>query len=63
VVESLLDGTFAGGGVYIGTVENGGVGMAPYHDYEDQIPEQIVADLEEIRVGIIDGTIDTGWEG
>jgi len=63
VVQSVLDGTFAGGGVYVGTLANGGVGMAPFHDYEGQIPEEIVADLEEIRLGIIDGTIDTGWEG
>ena len=27
------------------------------------IPDEIVTDLEEIRQGIIDGTIDTGWEG
>ncbi len=60
-IKSVLDGTFAGGGVYVGTLANDGVGMAPFHDYEGQIPEQIVADLEEIRQGIIAGTIDTGW--
>jgi len=63
VVESVLNDTFAGGGVYVGTLENGGVGMAPYHDFEDQIPEEIIADLAEIEQGIIAGTIDTGWEG
>jgi basic membrane protein A len=63
VVESVLDDTFAGGGVYVGTLENGGMDIAPFHDFEGQIPEQIVADLEEIKQGIIDGTIDTGWEG
>jgi basic membrane protein A len=62
-VKSVQDGTFAGGGVYEGTLANEGVGMAPFHDFEGQIPAQIVADLEEIRLGIIDGTIDTGWEG
>jgi basic membrane protein A len=63
VVQSVLDGTFAGGGVYVGTLENEGVGMAAFHDFEGQIPAQIVADLEEIRLGLIDGTIDTGWVG
>ena len=62
-VESVLDDTFAGGGVYVGTLENGGVGMAPFHDFEGQIPEQIVADLAEIEAALIAGTIDTGWEG
>jgi len=63
VVQSVLDGTFAGGGVYVGTLANGGVDMAPFHDFEDQIPDEIVAELDTIRAGIIDGTIDTGWEG
>jgi len=60
-VESLLEGTFAGGGVYVGTLDNGGVGVAPFHDFEGQIPDEIVQDLETIKQGIIDGTIDTGW--
>ena len=63
VVQSVVDGTFAGGGVYVGTLENEGVGMAAFHDFEGQIPAQIVADLEEIRLGLIDGTIETGWAG
>jgi basic membrane protein A len=63
VVQSVLDGTFAGGGVYVGTLENGGVGMAPFHDFEGQIPDEIVQELETIKAGIIDGSIDTGWEG
>jgi basic membrane protein A len=62
-VESLIEGTFAGGGVYVGTLTNGGVGMAPFHDFEDQIPDQIKQDLQDIMQGIIDGTIDTGWTG
>jgi basic membrane protein A len=63
VVQSVLDGTFAGGGVYVGTLANGGVDMAPFHDFEGQIPDEIVQELETIRAGIIDGSIDTGWEG
>lgn len=63
VVQSVLDGTFAGGGVYVGTLANGGVDMASFHDFEGQIPAEIVTELEAIRAGIIDGSIDTGWEG
>ncbi|MEA3342464.1 MAG: BMP family ABC transporter substrate-binding protein [Chloroflexota bacterium] len=61
VVEGALTDTFGGGGVYVGTLTNGGVGMAPFHDYEDQIPDDIKQELKDIQQGIIDGTIDTGW--
>jgi len=61
VVEGALTDAFGGGGVYVGTLTNGGVGMAPFHDYEDQIPDDIKQELEDIQQGIIDGTIDTGW--
>jgi basic membrane protein A and related proteins len=42
---------------YIGTLENEGVGLAPFHDFEDDIPEELVTELEEIEQGIIDGDI------
>jgi len=61
VVESLVKGTFKGGGVYVATAANGGVGLAPYHDFEDQIPADLKKEVEEIQQGIIAGTIKTGW--
>ncbi len=47
------------GGVYSGTLENDGVELAPFHDFEDDISEEILAELEEITAGIIDGSIPT----
>jgi basic membrane protein A len=61
VVEQTLAGEFPGGGIYEGTLENGGVGLAPYHDFEDDIPAELTAEVEAIVQGIIDGTIPTGW--
>jgi basic membrane protein A len=61
VVKSVLDDKFPGGSVYVGTAENGGVGLAPYHDFEDKIPAELKAEVEAIQKGIIDGSIDTGW--
>jgi len=60
-VKEAVEGNFKGCGVYVGTLANDGVGLAPFHDWEDRVPEQIKKDLEEIRQGIIDGTIKTGW--
>ena len=60
-VESATTGQFPGGGVYVGTLENGGVGLAPYHDYEDEIPDELKAEIAAIIEGIKAGSIDTGW--
>jgi basic membrane protein A len=62
-IETLLEGEFAGGSVYLGTLANTGVGLAPFHDFQDQIPDEIQQELNRITLGIIDGSIDTGWEG
>ncbi|MGD8398893.1 MAG: BMP family ABC transporter substrate-binding protein, partial [Anaerolineae bacterium] len=61
VVESTQNDEFPGGGVYVGTLENGGVGLAPYHDFEGEIPAELDAEVQEIVAGIIAGEISTGW--
>ncbi len=43
---------------YVGTLENDGTGLAPFHDFEDQVPQELKDQLEEIRQGIIDGSIE-----
>jgi basic membrane protein A len=61
VVESAVNGEFQGGSAYVGTLTNNGVGLAPYHDFDSQIPDSLKAEVEQIQGGIIAGTIDTGW--
>lgn len=60
-VKIAKEGTFQGG-VYVGTLKNGGVGIAPFHEFDDDVPASLKAELEEIAKGIKDGTIDTGWK-
>ena len=55
-IQSVVDGTFAGG-VTVGTLENGGVGLAPYGDFESAVPQELKDQLETIKAGIIDGSI------
>jgi basic membrane protein A len=43
---------------YIGTLENDGTGLAPFHDFEDQVPQELKDQLEQIKQGIIDGSIE-----
>ena len=57
-IDQHVDGTFSDA-PYVGTLENGGVDIAPFHDFEDRIPAEIVAELDEVRAGIIDGSIAT----
>lgn len=56
VIKLTQDGKFAGG-VTVGTLESGGVSLAPFHDFEDAVPAELKAELETIRQGIIAGTI------
>jgi basic membrane protein A len=49
------EGNFPGGLYY------GEVGLAPFHDFEDQIPQEIKDALEEIDAGLRNGNISTGY--
>jgi basic membrane protein A and related proteins len=55
-VLSAANGTFHGG-AYIGTLSNGGVGLAPYHDFSSKIPASLQSELNTIKQDIINGTI------
>ncbi len=57
VIESVIDGTFKGGKV-VGTLENKGVDLAPFHDFEDKVPADLVKELDDIRAKIISGEIE-----
>ena len=43
--------------VFVSTLENEGVGIAPFHDYEDAISDETKAELEELAAAIIAGEI------
>lgn len=43
---------------YVGTLENDGVGIAPFHDFEGKVNDTLQAELDEIKAGIIDGSIE-----
>jgi basic membrane protein A len=43
---------------YVGTLENDGVGIAPFHDFEGKVSDTLQGELDEIKAGIIDGSIE-----
>lgn len=55
-IKQAQDGTFEGG-VIVGTLENDGVGLAPYHDFEATIPDDLKKEIDEIGAGIMAGEI------
>jgi len=57
-VKSVLDGTFTGG-VTVGTLTNGGVGLAEFHDLDSMVSAELKAELEQVKADIVAGTIKT----
>lgn len=45
------------GGFYVGTLANGGVALAPYHQYTHKISASVTAKLNSIKAGIESGKI------
>lgn len=43
---------------FVGVLENDGVSLSSFHNFESKIPADLEAQLEEIKAGIIDGSID-----
>ena len=56
VIKSMIDGTFEGG-VVVGTLENEGVDIAPFHDLSNLISAEVQAELDQIKADIIAGVI------
>lgn len=61
VIKNTLDGKFDGCGVYVGSMTNNGVGIAPYHDLDSKVPADLKAEVEDLKSKISSGEIkDTG---
>ena len=48
-------GKFAGGNYF------GGAGLAPFHDFDDKVPQEVKDMLTKTAAGLIDGSIKTGY--
>jgi basic membrane protein A len=53
--------TLAKNGEFPGGLYFGEVGLAPFHDFESQIPQEVKDKLDEIDAGLKDGSITTGY--
>ena len=43
---------------YVGTLENEGVGLSSFHDFESQLPDGLLDELDALKAAIIDGSLE-----
>ncbi len=55
-VKSVVDGSF-NSTPYVGTLENGGVSIAPFHDFDSKVPQELKDEVEKVKQQIISGEI------
>ena len=55
-IKAAKDNTF-NNEIYVGTLENKGVYLAPFHEFDSKIPAETKAELEKIQADIIAGKI------
>jgi len=55
-VTDAYDGKFSST-AFIGTLANGGTGLAPFHDFSSKVPATLQTELDTVKADIISGTI------
>jgi basic membrane protein A len=55
LIQASADGSFAGGNSF------GAVGLAPFHDFDSQVPQEIKDRLAELDAMLKDGSLSTGY--
>jgi basic membrane protein A len=55
-LRTVADGSVQAG-ISTGTLQNGGVGLAPFHDWDSKIPAELKAQIQEATNGIKDSSI------
>lgn len=60
-LASVRDGS-ARGGVVVASLKNGGVGLAPYHDWEDRVPRAVRDKVAAAAAALVEGTLKTGYQ-
>lgn len=55
-IKAAMEGSFSSD-PYVGTLENDGVSLAPFHDFEGKVSDELKSELEQIKADIISGTI------
>jgi len=55
-IKDMVEGNFTGGTVTY-TIADGGVDIAPFHDFDSAVSAEMKAELEAIKAALIDGSL------
>ncbi|HEX3205160.1 MAG TPA: BMP family ABC transporter substrate-binding protein, partial [Propionibacteriaceae bacterium] len=55
-IAAAKDGSFSNE-PYVGSLENDGTGLAPFHEFESKVPAELKSELEALKADIISGKI------
>jgi len=55
-IKASQSGSFASD-PYVGTVDNEGTGLSPFHDFDSKVPAELKTDLDTIKGDIVSGKI------
>ena len=55
-VKEAMAGAFPSN-LYVGTLANDGVGMAPYHDLDATVPQDLKDEIDALKAALIDGSV------
>jgi basic membrane protein A len=57
IADSSLSDTFTND-AFIGTLDNGGVDIAPFHDLESRVSAELSGELDALKADIVSGTVE-----
>jgi basic membrane protein A len=55
LIKAAQNGSFKGGNTI------GAVGLAPYHDLESRVPQDVQTKMTQLESDVIAGKVSTGW--
>jgi basic membrane protein A len=56
VIKAAKEGSFSNA-PFVGTLKNGGTGLAPFHEFDGKVPAELKTELDKIKSDITSGTI------
>ncbi len=59
-IEAHASGAPLGGSSFVGNLENGAVGLSPFHAWEDRVPAELAAEVDQVLEDVRSGAIS--WD-